>query len=192
MGGVIVRTEDWTFRQKWEEQLGLEAGELSRRVFEGPPSRRASIGKGTVDEIWSSLAHQLDLSVADREQLETDFWRGDRVDYALVKYIGALHEHHRTALLSNAWPNIRAYIEDEWEIDQVFDAVIISAEVGLVKPDPQIYQLALDGLDLPAAACVFIDDFPRNVDGARAAGLHALLFESPEQIQRDLDALLAE
>lgn len=192
MGGVIVRTEDWDFRRRWEERLDLEAGELSRLVFEGQPSQRASVGQATVDEIWSSLARRLDLSADETAQLEADFWRGDRVDHDLVNYIGTLHESYRTALLSNAWPNVRGYIEDEWEIADVFDLIVISAEVGLVKPDPQIYQIALDGLDLPASACVFIDDFQRNVDGARAAGLHALLFESPQQIRRDLSDLLSD
>lgn len=190
MGGVIVRTEEWEHRQNWEERLDLEPGELSRLVFDGGPSRRASVGEGTVDGIWSALADRFHLSAAERQRLEDDFWRGDRVDYDLVEFIAELRETYRTALLSNAWPNVRGYIEGQWSIDHAFDVIIISAEVGLVKPDARIYQLALEGLNLPAQACVFIDDFTRNVEGARDIGMHAIQFESADQIRRDLLALL--
>jgi HAD superfamily hydrolase (TIGR01509 family) len=192
MGGVIVRTEEWRYRQEWEARLDLAPGELSRLVFDGEPSRRASIGEGTVEEIWNSIAGRFHLSDEQRQQLESDFWRGDRVDYDLVEFIDGLRADHQTALVSNAWPNVRGYIEGRWDIDHAFDLIIISAEVGRVKPDPQIYQLALDGLNLPAQASVFIDDFPRNIEGARNVGMHALLFESADQIQRDLMRLLAE
>lgn len=190
MGGVIVRTERWDYRQNWEARLGLAAGELSRLVFDGKPSRLASVGDGTVEQIWSALAERFELSDAEKQRLEEDFWRGDRVDYELVEFIQELHKDYRTALLSNAWPNVRSYIEGEWGIADAFDAIIISAEVGLVKPDPRIYTLAIEALNLPAGACIFIDDFRENIEGAREAGLQAVLFESADQIRRDLQSLL--
>ena len=57
----------------------------------------------------------------------------------------------------------------------------------MVKPDPAIYRLLLDRFGLSAQDCVFIDDSPRNVEGARAVGMHAVHFISPEQLARDLD-----
>lgn len=64
--------------------------------------------------------------------------------------------------------------------------IIVSGEVGLLKPDPAIYRLLLRSYDLDPARCLFIDDSAANVDGARAVGLSALRFESPDQIERAL------
>jgi epoxide hydrolase-like predicted phosphatase len=191
MGGVILRTEDYAFRSAWERRLGLEPGELSSLVFEGKESRLASIGVGTVEAIWGALADRFELTPAERRQLELDFWRGDSVDRQLVEFIRRLHDHYRTALLSNAWPNVRHQIEGEWAIADAFDTLVISAEVGWVKPDPKIYQHALRQLGLPPQACVFIDDFEVNVEGARQLGIHGILFESSSQVRDDLERLLA-
>jgi HAD superfamily hydrolase (TIGR01509 family) len=70
--------------------------------------------------------------------------------------------------------------------------VIISAEVGLAKPDPRIYQLALERLGVDPPEAVFVDDFLRNVEAARAAGLHAVHFKGPEQARAELEQLLAQ
>jgi putative hydrolase of the HAD superfamily len=83
-------------------------------------------------------------------------------------------------------------IEQEWRFAEAFDVVILSAEVGLVKPDPAIYQLALDQLGVAAEAAVFLDDFRENVDGARQVGLQAIQFRTTEQAISDLEALLAQ
>lgn len=69
----------------------------------------------------------------------------------------------------------------------VFDEFIVSYQVGVMKPDPRIYQEALRRSGLPAGACVFVDDRPANVEGAAGLGLHAVRFESPAQVA---DALL--
>jgi putative hydrolase of the HAD superfamily len=100
-------------------------------------------------------------------------------------------EGYKTAILTN---NVREASAD-WramlDVDALFDVVIDSSEVGMRKPNPAIYLLALEqlGVDDPSRA-VFIDDAPGNVEGARAAGLHALLFEDAESCLTALDLLL--
>ena len=77
-------------------------------------------------------------------------------------------------------------------VDELFDVVVDSSEVGMRKPNPAIYHHALDELGgIPPQEAVFLDDTPGNVDGARRAGLHAILVETPEQAIEDLGALLA-
>lgn len=77
----------------------------------------------------------------------------------------------RTALLSNSWGN--TYDRTGW--DEMFDAVVISGEVGMRKPEPEIFTHVCDLLELPPSACVMVDDLPWNVDGARAVGMDAVL-----------------
>ncbi len=70
-----------------------------------------------------------------------------------------------------------------------FDGMVISGEVGFVKPEPEIYELLCVRFDLDPAATVFIDDAPRNVAAAEVLGFHALLFTDAPSIRLDLEAL---
>lgn len=67
-----------------------------------------------------------------------------------------------------------------------FRDIVVSAHEGLLKPEPEIYQLCLSRNGLTAADCVFIDDSPANVAGARAVGLDAIHFTSAAQLAADL------
>ena len=91
----------------------------------------------------------------------------------------------RTALLSNSWG--LDYDRSDW-LD-MFDVVVISGEVGMRKPERQIFDLTLDRIRLPAAECVFIDDMAHNVAAAGEAGLAAILHRSFDQTASELEAL---
>jgi 2-haloacid dehalogenase len=67
-----------------------------------------------------------------------------------------------------------------------FDGIVVSGEEGLIKPDAAIFNLFLQRYGLTAGDCLFIDDSPHNVEGARAVGMHALRFKSPERLAADL------
>jgi HAD superfamily hydrolase (TIGR01509 family) len=190
LGGVILRTHDQSGRERWEKRLGLKRYGLAELVFEGEMGRLASVGKSSPDEVWVWVAEQLGIEPDQRWKLEKDFWAGDRVDRDLVDFIRNLRPHYKTGLISNAWPDLRNAMENEWEIVSAFDDLVISAEIGITKPDPRIYQLALTRLDVAAEEAVFIDDFERNVEGARAVGLHGIHFQNPHQVKQDLRTLL--
>ncbi|RZT28066.1 putative hydrolase of the HAD superfamily/hydrolase [Kribbella sp. VKM Ac-2569] len=91
----------------------------------------------------------------------------------------------RTALLSNSWGN--TYPRDTW--DGMFDDIVISGEVGLRKPEPEIFKLAAERLGLEPAECVFVDDLQLNVDGARAVGMTAILHTEYDDTRRALETL---
>lgn len=71
----------------------------------------------------------------------------------------------------------------------LFRDIVVSADVGLLKPDPRIYRLLAERNGLDPARCVFIDDVPKNVAGAEAAGMRGLLFVDPPTLAADLAAL---
>jgi epoxide hydrolase-like predicted phosphatase len=98
---------------------------------------------------------------------------------------------YRVGLLTNNVREGSASWRAKIPVDELFEVVVDSCEVGMRKPNPAIYLLALEllGVTDPSTA-VFLDDAPGNVDGARRAGLHAILFDDPDIALAELDALL--
>lgn len=190
LGGVLVRTMDRSPRFRWEERLQLEPGELDRLVFEGETGRAAAVGKARAADIWHSIQERFSLSTEALNQLEDDFWAGDRVDEALVDLIRSLRPRYKTALLSNAWPDLRHALENVWTIADIFDEIVISAEVGCAKPDPEIYKLVLERLHIDPSKAVFIDDFMVNIEAANRLGLQTIHFRDSSEAQRQLKAIL--
>ena len=110
----------------------------------------------------------------------------------LLDYMGALRARGlRLALLTN---NVREW-EPLWRaklpVDELFELVVDSAFVGMRKPDPAIYRLALERLALPPEACLFVDDNEENVAAARELRIRAVWFRSTEQAIGDIERELA-
>ena len=82
----------------------------------------------------------------------------------------------KVGMLSNGVPEIVARIRADHDLPSLFDAVVISYEVQLAKPEPEIYRIALDRLGVPAFDALFVDDRAENIDAARELGLQTLLF----------------
>ena len=90
-----------------------------------------------------------------------------------------------TALVSNSWGN--TYPRQGW--DELFDAVVISGEVGMRKPEHRIFAHAADLLGVPPAQCVMVDDLPWNVEAARSAGMAAVLHTDVDSTAAELERL---
>jgi len=94
---------------------------------------------------------------------------------------------YKAALLSNSW-GMGLYPIDR--IRELFDVVVISGEVVLRKPDPDIFRLTIGELGLEAGTCVFVDDHPGHVKAAQEAGMTTVLHKSPSQSIPEVEALL--
>ena len=95
----------------------------------------------------------------------------------------------KTALISNTWGPPPAF--RRLQLGRMFDAVIRSDEVGLRKPEPEIYLLAAERLGLRPEECVFVDDMLANVEGARAVGMVGMLHKHPDITIPKLEGLLS-
>jgi HAD superfamily hydrolase (TIGR01509 family) len=190
-GGVLVRTIDQAPRRAWEARLGLELGGLERLVFRNEVAQQAAVGRGGWPEVWAWVGAHAGLSDSDRAALAHDFFSGDRLDQELAAFIRGLRSRLRTGLLTNAFRSARDEITQHWKISDAFDAIVVSAEEGFVKPDPRIYRAALERLDVAAHQALFIDDVEENVAGARSVGMQALLFVTTAQATEDVGRWLA-
>ncbi|HVN16537.1 MAG TPA: HAD family phosphatase, partial [Anaerolineales bacterium] len=175
LGGVIVRTEYQAPRERLADQLGMEYEDLVRAVFDSDSALKASVGTITEDEHWNLVARKLGCSETETAVLRSEFFAGDVIDHKLLEFIRSLKSHYKTGLISNAWSGLRSYIVSK-KFDDAFDNIIISAEVGSAKPEAKIFRLALKQAQVSAEETIFVDDFPENVDAARALGLAAIRF----------------
>ncbi len=185
-GGVIVRTEDRSPREQLAEELDMTYDQLSDVIFAGESSRLASLGLITAEEHWEAVRDDLGLSANDLPRIKDHFWAGDILDFDLVELIRSFRPKYQTALLSNAWDDLRDMLADHWKIADAFDEIVISAEEGVVKPYPQIYQITLERLNLEPGQAVFVDDFIENVQAAQAFGMQTIHFRSIDQVRAEL------
>lgn len=190
LGGVLVRTEDRHPRAELARRLGMTYDELSRLVFESDSARLATIGKITTREHWEFVRLNLGISEEDFPSVRRDFWGGDELDHGLVEYIRSLRPRYKTGLLSNACDNLRKVITATWKIDDAFDDMVISAEAGVAKPDPRIYENAIQRLGVEPGEAIFVDDFSQNIEAACQVGLQSLLFQGTHLVRQELDRLL--
>ena len=184
-----MRTEYQSPRQHLAERLNMEYEELVRLVFESETSRKASIGAGTAEEHWAAVMKKLNRPPAEAQALRDEFFGGDILDRELVGFIRSLRGRVKTGLISNAWNDLREYLIKE-KIEDAFDVLIISAEVGMVKPEAGIYQLALNQVKVPAEAALLVDDFAVNIEGCENVGMRGILFKDPEETKQRLKDLI--
>jgi epoxide hydrolase-like predicted phosphatase len=133
---------------------------------------------------------RLNLPESQTRAVRDEFFAGDITDLALLEFMRGLRRQFKVGLISNAWSGLRPWIVSK-KFEDVFDAMIISAEVGVMKPDARIFHMALEKLDVAPSESIFLDDFLENVTGARALGMQAIHFVQPEQALKELKQLLA-
>jgi putative hydrolase of the HAD superfamily len=188
-GGVLMRTVNPLPRRELEHRFGLPPGGADKLVFESPRRDDVRLGRISNAAIWDDVGRRLELDAESLAEFRQTFWAGSRLDEELVALIRHLHDAgYRTALLSNA-PDDLAQSVEQLGISSAFDVIVISGCEGLAKPDPAIFQLALERLGVPAEGAVFVDDLRVNVAAARQVGLHATRFQGLSPLRRWLRGL---
>ena len=149
----------------------LERGEIEVPEFE--------------DRLANALSKRLGRQIKAEDLLKRLFAHfGAAHDMtALVRRAKAAGIH--TALLSNSWGNTYP----DHLFDGMFDVVVISGEVGMRKPEPEIFHYTLKKMDLPATACVFVDDIRQNIDSAVQLGIVGIHHKSYHETAQELDVL---
>lgn len=189
LGGVIVRTEYQAPRQQLAERLGMEYDDLDRLVFNSDSGLQASIGAITSDQHWEAVLKRLKRPSDEIAAIRDAFFAGDIVDRTILEFLRSLRGTHQTGLISNAWSDLRDYITREKMID-AFDHIVISAEVGVAKPDPKIFQVALEKAGVSPHEAVFVDDFYVNIEGCEKVGMKGIHFKDAQTALAQLKLLL--
>ena len=189
-GGVLVRMQDETPRQRLADRYGLRLDTIYRLLFDSESARLAAVGEITTEKHWQTVAALLKTPVPELPEFIYQFWSADGLNQEQLADIRSLRGKYKIGLLSNAFDDLRAMLVERWQIADLFDDLVISAEVGLVKPDARIYQLAVERLGVAPETTVFLDDVEENIAGARVAGLQAIWYRDPAEARAELGRLL--
>lgn len=190
IGGVLEVVEGMDFSTKHEKLLGLAPGTIAVHTVDLWPA--GALGLRTEDEIRREMSIRINLSVAVVNEIFEDM-RAQYLGTAeieLTDYLAGLRPRLRTGLLSNSFVGAREREETAYGFSDLVDDIVYSHEVGIAKPDPEIYKLACRRLDVDPLRALFVDDAQIAVDGAAAVGMTTVLHHDTCSTIAHLDTLL--
>ena len=188
-GGVLTTNVFDSFREFCERE-GLDPDHV-RRLFREDPAALGELRKlekGEVTEEEFAERFGPIVGVSDSEGLVERLFAGMQPDEAMIEAVRKARSGGvRTGLISNSWGHGRY---DRSVFPELFDGVVISGEVGLHKPQPEIFELGAEKVGLGPGDCVFVDDLRENCAGAEAVGMTAVLHRGAERTLPELERLL--
>lgn len=195
-GGVLTTSIQESMRVFAEEE-GIELQDLARvalRAYvEGDDDLVTPFETGALGEEEFSVQFAQRLSAQTDKQIDPErfvarMFGGVRLEEGMLDAVLATRKAgFRTALLSNSW-GLTGYPRERFA--ELFDVVVISAEVGMRKPQPEIFRFTTDKLGVPADRCVFVDDHPGHLKAALEEGMTTVLHRSPAETLGELQELL--
>jgi putative hydrolase of the HAD superfamily len=186
LGGVIVPLDFKLGYARMEPLCRYTAAEIPKRLRQTDLVTRYEIGAIESPAFVAQLSELLGLKVSYSEFCE--LWSSIFLPETLIQepLLQRIRERHRLLLLSNTNDLHFSMIERTYPILRLFDDRVLSYKVGASKPAPRIYEEAIARAGCRPEECLFIDDVPAFVEGARKAGIDAVQFESEEQVEREL------
>jgi len=176
-GGVLTTSVFASFAA-FEQAERLDRFAVARLLRDDPRAAKLLVGLetgGAADAVFENELAAL-LGVAP-ERLIKRLLGGTRPERSMIDAVRELRRAGvRTALVSNSW-GTATY--PEALLNDLFDAVVISGQIGLRKPEPEIYRLAAQKIGLDPAECVFVDDLPNNLGPAARLGMGVIRHTTP-------------
>jgi epoxide hydrolase-like predicted phosphatase len=195
-GGVLTTPLQDAF-VAFAEQIGIELQDLVRvalKAYTGETDplvvafEKGELGDAEFGiQFAQRLAQETGVEV-DPERLVGQMFGGMRLEEGMLDAVGAARAAgFKTALLSNSW-GLSTYPRER--LAELMDVIVISAEVGMRKPDAEIFELTAEKLGLEPQKCVFVDDHPGHLKAATEYGMETVLHREPAQTIAELETLL--
>ena len=190
-GGVLTSNVFASFREFCIAE-GLDPNHVKNAFRSDPEAlallRRLERGELTADEFSPLFAER--LGIEDSENLPDRLFAHVGPDERMIDAVRRSREAGvRTGLISNSWGDGGVPYDPEL-LERLFDAVVISGEVGLHKPEPEIFLLGAERVGVPAEDCVFVDDLRENCAGAEQVGMKAILHRGADSTLPEMERLL--
>lgn len=149
-------------------------------------ANRVNLGKLHWRDFITMVADKTNQSFEQVKQL----YAKERINPGVMALVKELHGSYKTGLITNAHHEFLEPIIKQTKLDEVFDSIVISSKVGYIKPDKQIFSIALTQLGTKPEQTIFIDDIERNVIGAADLGLKAIHYINLETLKTELSTRL--
>jgi len=190
MGEVLVKTFDRKPRTKLANQFNLSFEELEKLVYLSNSATQAMAGIISETDHFNFVLRKLGNPNMSIDDFQKAFWGGDNIDREIITFIQLLKNQYKLGLLSNAMDTTRQRLTDSYNLMDYFNESIFSYEVKMVKPNPVIYQLILDRLNVAPNEAIFIDDMLENIETANKLGMTTIHSKSTVKTIETIQNLL--
>ncbi len=184
-GGVIYKTPNLQWINRWKKLFGLDDDPEIMSILANPNESQLineiCLGKIPEDKLWIMMGRKWHIKPALVKRFRRRMMSKRSLNRPLLNYLAALHETYQTGILSNAGDQSRELMVERFGLDRYTDQIIISAEEGCIKPDPKIYQIAVERFGVEPEETLFLDDYLVNVEAAREFGMTAVHFINNSQ-----------
>ena len=193
-GGVLIKNPKRKQIHRWKKILGLEENSELLTILESPNEskviRDICLGVLPEEKIWEMMAERWHLKPVIIQKIRQMVNSKRHLNKTMLRFLEECQNYYQTAILSNAGDQTRKLMEDVYHLDRFVEEIIISAEEGVVKPDPEIFRIALSKLSANAETSLLIDDTEVNVKAAREFGMKAIQFTNHRQAIIKIQQLL--
>jgi len=186
VGGVLMT--DVPLKKIAEElslRFSMSQEELHSYLYPNKHWTLLTLGEISEDEYWEHFlkASKVKVDVKElRDRVRTEL----RPIEENVEIVPLLKSQYKLAILSNHSKEWSEFMTKKYDFFKYFEQIIFSCNVGLRKPDAQIYKLAMTKLGSEPEECLFIDDKQRNTDGAQKVGMKTIVLESASRLREEL------
>lgn len=195
IGGVLERVESpEAWARRWSGRLGWSVAGFETVMGGVDPEGAMGTGAMGEPEFRDRAATALGLDEQGIAEFMNGLWDWycGELDPDTMAFAADLQARLTVGILSNSGSGAREQEERRHAFSAVFDPILYSHEVGLLKPDPRIYEFACAKLGAEPHEVVLVDDWPVAVEGAREFGMHAVLHTSADATIAAVTRLLDE
>ncbi len=170
-------------------ELGVDPRKFAK-YLDGKGNRMLDLGEESEVEFYQRIIREQKLMEQDAMRIFNHyFFDLFELNQELIDYIRQSRVRFNMGLCSNFSSLLRSLMTDKWKIIDLFDVLVISSEVKLLKPDAPIYHLTLEKMALKPDEVVFVDDSEKNITGANALGIRGILFKKNSATLHEIDRL---
>lgn len=161
-----------------------------------PPDRRQELNDLTMSSDYGYISREeyfvkaseiVGMSVVELEALTAKQHVRNEL---LLAYVKNMKQDYKIGLLSNMGSDVMAHLFSPAEQAELFDAVVLSSDIGMTKPNPDIFEFAARKLGVLPEECIMIDDLLGNIEGAQATGMKGVVYSTVEQTERTVGEYL--
>jgi len=187
--GNVVITNDWHYDcsakyQAYSDYYGITYDDMERGWTAFWP--KFLVGKITEDEFWNGFLKTAGAKTNDIEHAKKLWREYQKPIEDMFDLLGKLKQHYRLAALTTISREWLDYKREKYNLDSFFEVIVSSGYSGLAKPDPKIYRMLLEKLDVKPEECLFVDDSQRTLPPAKKLGIKTILFSGQSDLELNL------